>query len=159
MTTDSLTRLSDYFSKTVLTNFRSKSQTEISDALARIKLFESTQKTYLTSRDSIGSSMTFDNDSIKLVRYAVIEKMKLLDMDWSCSELSMKCVFAQFIPKSMPTNWVLVYAIDVGDVKMLFNCQLGEDGIFNYFLEVVSGKSNDYWNYYFERTPCALMSF
>lgn len=157
MNTDSLTRLSDYFSETVLTKFRSKSKTEISDAMARIKQFEFTQNTYLTLKESIGSTMIFDNDPIKHARYAVIENMQLLDIDWSCVELHMKCVFAQFIAKSSPTNWILLYEIDVGDVKMLFNCQLGDDEIFNYNLEVLSGKSNNYWNYYFERTPCALM--
>ncbi len=157
MAQNSIDDLSTYFADVVLNKMEMKSKGQLIAAQLRISAFEKTAVILKAVREAEEAGIVLMDSHMDAIQHAVDERFKFVAMDWDYEELHMKCFYAAIVPGSSPTNWVLVYQIQVEEVTMLFNCQVGKDGVFNYQLQLIYGQTDDLWAYYFDRTPCAFM--
>jgi hypothetical protein len=156
MSTKSLNRLSDYFAEIVHNKILSKSSAELLTTETRARKFLDTFKTQQVLKAAKAKDEILDKDILDFVEDRYEDRLELTTIGWHSEEDCMKCIFAQLLPRSTNTTWLLVYRICFEEIGMIFECQVDTEEVCNYVLKVFQGDCDDYWNYYFNRSSSTL---
>jgi hypothetical protein len=157
MNENSLTHLSDFFADAIESKFATKSNNDILRLWDEVNTYEKTWKVWCDLYQAKSRGENIDENDYKSALTKKDKKFMALSCSLNYEELELKCIHAQPISSIQPINILLVYCVKVGALVMFFQCQAGQDGVFNYSISAPDDVGIDNaLDYYFQHTPSAI---
>jgi hypothetical protein len=159
MAESSLTRLSGFLAEAVWKKFDDENGEYFNRISTEVEMIMNLFAVW----DNLNDDKTFGREIDEKFFDVLWRKLKSegasLSGELSIKDLHLKLLNLFVMPETIDVELCLTYKVKVESVEFEFDCMLNEYDIINHSIMLISGGEyiDDIWDYYFQRTPCAVI--